>query len=243
MVLLLTILILMTLLGIDIPWGEIIRLVSSILNSKFITSAITSWPLGIVIIALIFKKGIFNIMENRKVQVSAGGGNGVNIAIGDLIETTKENLKDAHKKVVKDEKNVIDIPEITMSKEYKELESMMIEALLDPAKSIKNTWEIFHLNLRKIVDFLLENTDLSFEGDSLHVMDVLYENNKVSKATANAIKGLFEIFQLAEDKSTKKDIDKVEFANKARDYYKLCVDALEQLRSELSKTLKNDLQS
>ncbi|MED0688679.1 hypothetical protein [Bacillus licheniformis] len=216
--------------------------ITSILNSKFITSAITSWPLAIVIVAFAFRKGILDILKNRKFTLSGGGGS-FSLTVGAKIETAKDNLNEAPIRGYMENKNLIDIPGITMSKDYKELEFMMMDPLPDPTKSITNTWNLFATDFGKIVDFISEKTDLSFEGDSLHVMDVLYENKKVSKPTVNAIKALFEIFQLAEDKSTNKDIDKVEFANKVRDYYKLCVDALERMRSELSETLVKDLQS
>ncbi|MEJ9331120.1 hypothetical protein [Bacillus licheniformis] len=243
MVLLLTILFLMTLLGIDIPWGEIIRLVSSILNSKFITSAITSWPLAIVIIAFAFKKGILDILKGRKITVSGGGGNGLLFSIGEKLETVEDNLNEAPKKVAKDDKTLIDIPKLTMKNDNERLISVINTALLNPVEAIENVGRLFLIDLERILTFVEDNTNLKFEGDILRVMDVLYENRNVSKQAADAIKGLFIIFRTANRDSTKYNMDRTKYANEVRDYYLLCVNALEQLRSELSETLVKDLQS
>ncbi|WP_416720519.1 hypothetical protein [Bacillus subtilis] len=235
------------LLQTHIPLAEATKLVSSFLNSKFITSAITSWPLAIVIIAFALRKAIIDILSKRKIQLEAGGGNGVKIDIGEVMdeklenvkETTAKNVSDA--KQVNDNKNVINLPELTMTMNKLEIEKVFIDALSDPDKSISDTWDLFSTNLSKIIAFVSENTTLTFEGDTLHVMDVLYENNKISKITAKNVTDLFDIFRLADIKGALAHMDKVEFARKAKDYYVGCVETLERLRSELSDSLAEDL--
>ncbi|MCY8106647.1 hypothetical protein P9E03_20805 [Bacillus mojavensis] len=228
---------------LTITWEQAGHFVSSIFNSKFVLSGITSWPLAVIILAILFRSGIKKILTERPFRVEAGGGNGVKIIVDGLIEKTKENLKEAPKKHKKDDKTITNLPELTISKDKRTLKSVTLEAVANPAKSISDTWDLFTMDLGKIISFVSANTSLSFEGDTWHVMDVLHENGNISKSTANAVKGLFDIFQLAEIKSMEENIDKVEFANRAKEYYILCVDALEQLHSELSKTLAKDLQS
>lgn len=228
---------------LNITWEQFSQFISSIFNSKFVTSGITSWPLAAVIIALSFKKGLLDVLRNRKVQVEAGGGNGLKVVVDELLETTKGNLKGASEKLGNDDKVITNLPVITMSKDRKQLKIVTREASANPEKSINDTWDRFSSELRKIISFVNQNTDLSFEGDDLHVMDVLHENSKITLDTANAVKGLFGIFQLAEIKNVEVDVDKKEFAKKAKEYYIVCVDVLEQLRSELSESLAEDLQS
>ncbi|MDP8527894.1 hypothetical protein [Bacillus subtilis] len=231
---------------LNITWEQVSQFISSIFNSKFVTSGITSWPLAAVIIALSFKKGILDTLKNRKVQVEAGGGNGLKVVVDELIETTKENLKGTAKKLGEGNKTAVKLPKLTMVKSQWILYDVYQASLNNPAKAIKDTWVMFFSDLDKIISYVNENTELSFEGDVLHVMDVLHEHGKISKSTVNAVKGLFDIFQFAEIKSVEKNISEsefAEFANKSKDYYLLCVDALKQLHSELSNSLAEDLQS
>ncbi|MCY8248107.1 hypothetical protein MOC27_16535 [Bacillus inaquosorum] len=249
MTILFSFLFILYLLGTQIPLAEATKLISGVLNSKFITSAITSWPLAIVIIAFAFRKGILDILRKRKIQLEAGGGNGVKVDIGEVMdeklenvkETTAKNVSDA--KQVNDNKNVINFPELTMTMNNLEIDKVFIDALSDPEKSINDTWDLFSTNLSKIIAFVSENTTLTFECDTLHAMDVLYEDNKISKITAEAVKDLFDIFRLAAIKGASANVDKVAFARKAKEYYVVCVDTLERLRSELSESLAEDLQS
>ncbi|CAI6221771.1 DUF4145 domain-containing protein [Bacillus subtilis] len=44
----------------NINWQEISHFISSLLNSKFIITILTSWPLAVVIIVLILRKGILD---------------------------------------------------------------------------------------------------------------------------------------------------------------------------------------
>lgn len=60
------------LLDFHIPVDDATKLISSVLNSKFITSAITL-PLAVVIIAFAFKKGILNLLKEREITVSGEG--------------------------------------------------------------------------------------------------------------------------------------------------------------------------
>ncbi|MDN0189830.1 hypothetical protein QI003_16350 [Bacillus stercoris] len=124
------------------------------------------------------------------------------------------------------------------------LEVVIKKALIDPVRTIEDIWSDFLKGLENITTFIEENTDLKLEGDTFHVMDVLYENRKISKQAADAIKGLFIISQSVQNDSMKVNInERTIFANKARDYYVLCAESLEQLRTELSKTLAEDLQA
>ncbi|MCY7784197.1 MULTISPECIES: hypothetical protein [unclassified Bacillus (in: firmicutes)] len=230
---------------LNITWEQVSQFISNIFNSKFVTIGITSWPLAAVIIALSFKKGIIEILKNRKVQVEAGGGNGVKVVVDEVLETTKVNLKEASKKVVKDDKAVIDIPVFTMLNNQQILEAVVQKALIDPVRTIEDIWSDFLKGLENITTFVEDNTDLTFEGDTFHVMDVLLENKKISKQAADAIKGLFIISQSVENDSMKVKInERPQFAKTAREYYISCVQSLELLRTELSKSLASeDLQS
>ncbi|NTU28469.1 hypothetical protein HPX95_20280 [Bacillus tequilensis] len=228
---------------LNIAWEQAGQFISNIFNSKFVTIGITSWPLAAIIIALSFKKGIIEVLKNRKVQVEAGGGNGVKVVL-DVLETTKVNLKEASKKVVKNDKAVIDIPVFTMLNNQQILEAVVQKALIDPVRTIEDIWSDFLIGLKNITTFVEDNTDLTFEGDTFHVMDVLHENKKISKQAADAIKGLFIISQSVENDSMKVKInERPQFAKTAREYYISCVQSLEVLRTELSKTLAEDLQS
>ncbi|MEC1423550.1 hypothetical protein [Bacillus subtilis] len=235
------------LLDLHIPVDDATKLISSVLNSKFITSAITSWPLAVVIVAFAFKKGILNLLKEREITVSGGGGNGLLVSIGDRLETVAENLKEAPKKDIKDIQAVIDIPVQTMINDQLMLDAVFQKALIDPTQTIIDIWSDFLIGLENIMNFVKVKTDLEFEGDISHVMDVLYGNGKVSKQAADAIKDLFIISKSVESNSLKvrkvsKD-KRVQFAIEASDYYKFCAESLEQLRTELSKTLAEDLHS
>ncbi|QBJ80758.1 hypothetical protein [Bacillus subtilis] len=229
---------------LNITWEQVSQFISSIFNSKFITNAITSWPLVILIITLSFKKGIIEILKNRKVQVEAGGGNGLKLIVDELLETTKVNLKEASKKVDKDDKALINIP-LSMKNDKQMIESVSKKALVDPVKTIEDIWSDFLRDLENIIIFVMKNTQLTFAGDTFNVMDVLHENKKISKQAADAIKGLFIISQSVENDSMKVKInERPQFAKIAIEYYISCVQSLELLRTELSKSLASeDLQS
>ncbi|MDU0154452.1 hypothetical protein [Bacillus cabrialesii] len=235
------------LLGFHITLEEVTKLISSVLNSKLITSAITSWPLAIVIIAFAFRKGILDLLKEREITVSGGGGNGLLVSIGKRLETVAVSLKDAPKNNAKAIQAVIDIPVKTMINDQLMLDAVYQKALIDPPQAISDIWSDFSRGLTNITTFVGNNTDLKFEGDTFHVLDVLQENEKISKQAADAIKELFKISQSVESDSLKaKKIGKdkrTKFAIEARDYYRLCAESLEQLRTELSKTLAEDLQS
>lgn len=239
------------LLDIQIPLAEVTKLITSVLNSKFITSAIASWPLAAVIIAFAYKKGILQIIEKRKVQLTAGGGNGVQIDIGEVIETKIENIKEATVQPANDTKHVDDtkhandvkFPELSMTMDNIGLGLTFFKAIQSPVKAFSETWDSFSADLSKTIAVIRENTGLTLEGDPLHVIDVLRQNNKISNETAQAVTQLFEIFRLAQIKGASDQMDKYEFAEKAREYYTVCVVVLSKLRSELSESLAADLRS
>ncbi|EWH19811.1 hypothetical protein [Bacillus haynesii] len=56
----------------NINWAEIANLISSILESKFVTNVFTSWPLAAVIIVFALKKSFINIIETRLSSVKFG---------------------------------------------------------------------------------------------------------------------------------------------------------------------------
>lgn len=208
--------------------------ISSIFNSKFVLTGITSWPLAVLIIAILFKPVISKVLSSRKVQIEAGGGNGVKVLVDGLIKTTKGSLEGTPD-INKQDKDETDLPELTMLNNTVSLSVFPMMAYMNPANTIKNIWSMFDRDLYTIIDFLIQNKGLKFEGDTSHVMDVLKEENYISESTAQAVQNLYLLYQISEIENLEDKIDREEFANKAREYYTLCAVALEKFRSELSK--------
>ena len=210
---------------------------SSILNSKLITGAITSWPLALVIIALIYKKGITHVIENREVDIKNSFASIAIKTMDDKMKTAKENLPKKDKR-----SNSLLVSSGDLNTEV--LGQVFNEAQADPAATLAKIWKFFSNDLSNIIEYISNNTTVSFEGDFQHCINELRKKDKISDRTEIAIISLLETFIDAdkEIKREKDNLDKTEFAQRVMDYYTLCVDALEALRKELSGSFDIDFQ-
>ncbi|MBV7321651.1 hypothetical protein [Bacillus halotolerans] len=72
-----------------INWGDISEFVSSVLNSKFITNVLSSWPLAIVIIIFVLRGSIKKVIEEKLSSFKVGS---VEFYFEKLLETADEGL-------------------------------------------------------------------------------------------------------------------------------------------------------
>ncbi|CAI6222189.1 hypothetical protein NRS6085_01170 [Bacillus subtilis] len=74
---------------ININWGDVTGTISSILNSKFIITVLTSWPLAAVIIVVAVRGSLKKIIEDRLSNLKVGN---MEISFEKLLATADEGL-------------------------------------------------------------------------------------------------------------------------------------------------------
>ncbi|MGN9864706.1 DUF4145 domain-containing protein [Bacillus swezeyi] len=209
----------------NINWAEIANFISSILNSKFVTNVLTSWPLAVVIIVLALRKGLssklgklFSLKFKDLLEVNF---------IQDEMEKAQESLdavnvdEPSGDKVIKVAKKEPDSDKVsTFNIEYAELESIKNIAKESPDAAIIASW--FEVE-RALNDFLFKIDESLLNTTVFAKVKHLSNNNLLNDNVVKSIQSLRKIRN-----NVAHFVESLSYGD-AIDYYILCKDVIAQI--------------
>ncbi|WP_332286700.1 hypothetical protein [Bacillus velezensis] len=207
------------LLDVHLSLAEAAKLISSVLNSKFTITILTSWPLAVVIIVLLLRKGILDKLSQLD---SFNYKDGTAKFIRDTIDQVKTN------QTLSTEDNSI------QSENDSEYEFM--DPYLQPVSAVLQYWkkvdEVINEAYEKLSDCndtegMISVPKAPPRGSALMKIDFLARNRVIDERTKTSLTGLRKIRNEVAHGS-KINVDY------AKEYTELCKNAIYELKKRIA---------
>ncbi|MCY9340605.1 hypothetical protein MOF28_19955 [Bacillus haynesii] len=224
---------------ININWGEVTGTISSILNSKFIITVLTSWPLAAVVIVFLLRKSFKTIIESRLSSLKLGP---MEVFFNHIAKDFDKNIKEVNKhaekqktaknQYIKDDKN-----EKSDGKKSKQNNAKIKPIKLDihdyeeiytladsnPKKLLDMSWEMVKSQIRDVEIAYSESDFPNPDPNVINIVRELEDQKIISAELTRALTNLSYMYTLLQ-------IQKEPNRGEVFSFYSRCEQAVAQLR-------------
>ncbi|MEK4020385.1 hypothetical protein MHB38_06055 [Bacillus sp. FSL K6-3176] len=207
------------------------------------------WPITIIVLSCIFRELVMKVVPERDVNLKYNNGS-LELSLNQIQEKAQKYVEKSidHSLALDDSKQnqilyknfEVELPELVSKKDNQSISDILTIAHNNPIGAINKISENFREDLYKLIDFYGDLTNLSYEGDTVHCLNVLRNNGVITKQTHSAALSFYNLFIMIDLQSDFITKDFIE--SKVRDYKILSVEILTNIKNEMAQKLK-DLES
>ncbi|MGG4171633.1 hypothetical protein ABEW20_07590 [Bacillus safensis] len=205
------------------------------------------WPAFVLLVLFMFRKLIIQVVSERYLKFKMGD---LEFILGQFLKKAKKTVSSSSENSpsVNNSSNnqifyknmEVNFPELVSKKDNMSISDTLVIAHDDPIKAINNIAENFRDDLYELINFYGKLTNLSYEGDTIHCLNVLKKNRVITEQTYAAALSFYNFFMMIDLESDSINRDFIE--SKVREYQVLSVDILTNIKNEMALKLK-DLES